>query len=77
MSTQEYIEEIKKLSIEDKVNIIKSVQDSINEEIGEPPINPVLLDILVKRQEELKSGVVSSRPWDEIKKDILNWKKSV
>jgi len=70
MSTQEYISQIKKLSLEDKFIIIKSLQDSIDEETGNAIVDPAIMDMIFARQRDLKSGAVSSRPWEEIKKGL-------
>lgn len=71
MSAKEYIKEINKLNIRDRMLILKSLQESITKETGPESVDPVILDILIERQKNLKVGHASSRPWNDIKKDLL------
>jgi hypothetical protein len=70
MSTLEIINELKKLSLEDKVIIAKSLEEIIEEETSNFAIDQSTLNIILERQEQYKSGKSSSRPWTEIKKEL-------
>jgi hypothetical protein len=71
MSTKEYVEEIKKLSLEEKVFILNSIQENIIEETGQEAVDPAVMGLLIQRQADLKSGKVGSRNWNDIKKELL------
>lgn len=64
------IDDIKKLSNEEKLRIIDELWESIDQDIINEALESEEEQILRERMEEYEKGTMTFKPWDEVKKEI-------
>ena len=71
MKTNENIDKILELSLEEKILAVETIWDNISEEAKAYPLTQSQIQVLNERLEDYKKNPSNVRGWDEFKKEFL------
>jgi putative addiction module component (TIGR02574 family) len=71
MSTEALLNEVRKLSVSERIQFVEDVWDSIGAEQPDFPLTPEQRDELDRRLEDLRADPRPGEPWEQVKARIL------
>jgi putative addiction module component (TIGR02574 family) len=70
MTTQNILKEVRKLSLDDRLSLIRDILKTIEEEDDGFELTDDLKEMLLQSQEEHRKNPQDAIPWEDVKKEL-------
>ncbi len=70
--TNEMTQELLKLSIAERIQLVEDIWDSVAKESAQVPVSESQLAEIERRLARFSENPADTRPWEEVRKDLLS-----
>ena len=71
MSTESLLNEVRKLSVKDRIRFVEEVWNSIGAEEGDFPLTAEQREEFDRRLADFESDPAAGKPWEQVKAQLL------